>query len=82
VRLPPLKYYFVTSFRRKEFYTSLAEDSDLKVKLTGGWEVIVGELDSFGKIQYRIWTFDNLELSSHHGIRELRWVRPLLQAYY
>jgi hypothetical protein len=32
----------------EKFYTGLAADSDLKVKLTGGWEVAIGELDTFG----------------------------------
>jgi len=31
----------------EKFYTSLAADEDLKVKLTGSWEVCVGELDTF-----------------------------------
>jgi len=31
----------------EKFYTGLAEDGDLKVKVTGGWEVIVGDLDCF-----------------------------------
>jgi len=30
-----------------KFYTSIASDKDLNVKLTGSWETVVGELDTF-----------------------------------
>lgn len=36
-----------TLFREK-FYAGVAADPDLHVKLTGSWETIVGELDTFG----------------------------------
>lgn len=36
--------------RSEKFYAGIIEDSDLKVKLTGAWEVIVGELDTFGEL--------------------------------
>ena len=33
---------------REKYYTGIAADSDLNVKLTGSWKVIVGEQDTFG----------------------------------
>jgi len=45
-----------------QFYDSLAKNPDVDIKLTGSWEVIVGELDTF----YHVW-----EHSGFHGYDEV-----------
>ena len=35
--------------RRKDYYASIKDDPELHVKLTGSWEVTVGEQDTFCK---------------------------------
>lgn len=39
----------VAEYRKlvEEFYTSLANNPEYDMKLTGSWEVVVGELDTF-----------------------------------
>lgn len=37
-------------FHREKYYTGVAGDSNLKIKLTGSWETIVGAQDTFGEI--------------------------------
>ncbi len=32
----------------EKYYTGIAADSSLSIKLTGSWETVVGELDTFG----------------------------------
>jgi len=39
----------------EEYYTGLKEDTDLHVKLTGNWQVVVGEQDTF----YHILEYEN-----------------------
>ncbi|EPQ60259.1 hypothetical protein GLOTRDRAFT_30170 [Gloeophyllum trabeum ATCC 11539] len=39
----------------EEYYTGLREDTDLHVKLTGNWQVTVGEQDTF----YHILEYEN-----------------------
>lgn len=36
------------TFDREKFYTGIKSDPSLHVKLTGSWEVVVGENDMFG----------------------------------
>jgi len=37
----------VSSKRRGEYYTGLISDPELQVKLSGSWETLVGEQDTF-----------------------------------
>lgn len=36
-----------SSERREEYYTGLVSDPELNVKLSGSWETLVGEQDTF-----------------------------------
>lgn len=33
----------------EKFFTGLAKDPSLKVKLTGSWETLIGPVDNFGE---------------------------------
>jgi len=37
-------------FHREKYYTGVVGDSNLKIKLTGSWETIVGAQDTFGEL--------------------------------
>lgn len=52
----------------EEFYTSLANNPEYDMKLTGSWEVVVGELDTF----YHVW--------EHNGFHGLDLLMPKLAA--
>ncbi|CAD6583015.1 MAG: hypothetical protein CYPHOPRED_002212 [Cyphobasidiales sp. Tagirdzhanova-0007] len=46
----------------EEYYDKLAKDKQFDVKLTGSWEVVIGNLDTF----YHIW-----EHSGFHGVDQI-----------
>jgi hypothetical protein len=33
----------------EKYYTGLAKDNSLHVKLTGGWETVIGAMDTYGR---------------------------------
>jgi len=49
VYAPSLKIVVVLDApHREKFFTGLAQDPSLKVKLTGSWETLIGPVDNFG----------------------------------
>ena len=36
-----------TNCRREDYYATIKDDPELHVKLTGSWEVVVGDQDTF-----------------------------------
>jgi hypothetical protein len=38
----------------ERFFTAVASDENLQVRLTGSWEVVVGSLDTFGECASRL----------------------------
>lgn len=64
----------VFTFPRERYYKGIQEDSKLSVKLTGNWETIVGDQDTFVHIlEYENYAgFDK----STHVIRNSEVCRP------
>jgi hypothetical protein len=63
---------------REKYYAGIKDDPELHVKLTGSWETLVGQQDTFGRF------FNDISLivlmlgvmsSSYTRIRELRRFR-------
>ncbi|KAF8512846.1 NIPSNAP-domain-containing protein [Hysterangium stoloniferum] len=50
----------------EKFYTTVVADSEMKIKLTGNWEVVVGEQDTFGKPIQRT-SLHIMEYENFHG---------------
>jgi hypothetical protein len=74
----------------EKYYTTLIEDPELHVKLTGGWETTVGpELDTFCTPQTLYRHFCSPEIltsrigtpSAYSRVRELLWLRSIDQTY-
>jgi len=61
------------------YYTAIKDDPELHVKLTGSWETIIGEQDTFCEIILRVRHSLSPECrrvaSSYSGIRELQRLR-------
>lgn len=46
---------------REKYYTAIKDDARLNVKLSGSWETVVGEQDTFCEF---VVSFDGVQLSS------------------
>lgn len=46
------KVLLMCAVRREEYYATIKDDPELHVKLTGSWETVVGEQDTFCKLSF------------------------------